>query len=303
MYIDLYSFPINKDTYNLFYVEDILQENLPKDDRTYKRLNLSNNPDLSFTLENNKGDIFLLTKAITLDNKSNFLMLNLFNVEGSAFFPKTLDDSYKEYVKEINKDKYLCIPFYKTSENKNETRLNLYKFPSIRKINKEPIYCIEINEDYKKYKGLYSANVIFADNMLYRKDSENALYTRVGRALSKTFNTLNVDNGKFYIGYEDYFNYPSPRNYEESDVIGILGWDNEEDKEFVEEFNDNDKITYFYSKIISCIEPIYVVDINNLKEHFNDENFDIEDTNQNIIDMNNAIEIINLNKQEVKDYY
>lgn len=290
----------------MFY-KSIDKELWSDDSYTYKRLDLSNNPNTSFTLTNNKGDIFLLTKVLLLNNKKNLLFinvldntvndLNFFEKEEFSFYKSLIGD--KKEIKEKNKDIYLCIPYYKVLGNKNETDLNLYKLPIQRKINKEIHYCIEINEDYKSFKGLYSVNTLFVDKDIYSHKTESLMWARTGRRLKESFTTYNKNTTMIHIGYEGYFKYPNYQTdtYKDSQILAIIAYNNEKDKELANKFNEDIASQAIVQKMQYCMEPIYVLNINTLKESFNDEDFNMYDIINNT-DNDNTVEVINLSKEE-----
>lgn len=295
---------IDKELYNIFYTSTS-KSLWPDDSFTYERLDMSNNPDLSFTLSNDKGDIFLLTKMLLLNSKRNLLYislldevnnLNLFEKEEFSLYKSLLGD--KQEIIDQNKDIYLCIPYYKTSDDKNETELNLYKLPTRRKINKEAHYCIEINENYKTFKGLYSANTLFVDKDIYSHATEDTMWACTGRRLKESFITYNKNTTRIHIGYEGLFKYPNYQTgtYKDSQVLTVIACNNEKDKEIGKEFNKDEISQAIVQKMQECMEPIYVLNINTLKESFNDEDFGMYDIINNT-ESNNIVEVVNICKE------
>lgn len=242
-------------------------------------------------LNNDKGDTYLLTKCLAMATTDSVTILT---ITGSCFSEKQLQNIKNlakiEDIDKSNKNKYFCIPYYQ-----GKTKLNLYQFPAYKKHNKEKHYEIGLNPEYKKFKALYMANNIFTLRTTYNKFNNEQGLALVSRRLDDIIFTKMTRVKKIWFGLDNiyYYGFREDPLYKGRDLSKMSP--NEMLYIYDEEFLKNTKKydpnfinnEYYHDKVNKCMEPIFVVDKEELKKNFNNKDFKIDnlEDDSNVIDL------------------
>lgn len=281
---------IDNFTYKLYFSEDNKDKNF-----LIKNIYLPNtkHTEQIYLLNNDKGDTYLLTKCLAITTMDSVIILT---ITGSGFESEEQLHNIKNLAKiedidKRNANKYLCIPYYQ-----GKTELNLYQLPAYKKHNKEKHYEIGLNSEYKKFKALYMANNIFTLRTAYNKINNEQGLVLTSRRLDDIIFTKMTRVKKIWFGLDNiyYYDFKKDPLYEGKDLSKMSP--NEMlyiyDEEFLKNIKEYDpnfiNNEYYHDKVNECMEPIFVVDKEELEKNFNNENFKID----NLEDDSNVIEFL-----------